>query len=83
MNPASYQDGVLRYQLLSEENLMIREVKTVEPALLIEAFQAVMDDPDKSDHIVTLVMHFGVNRRPIGPPDRHPRGTPSFCVSND
>ena len=38
---------------------MIREVKTVEPALLIEAFQAVMDDPDKSDHIVTLVMHFG------------------------
>jgi L-iditol 2-dehydrogenase len=25
----------------------------------------------------------GVNRRPIGPPDRHPRGTPSFCVSSD
>jgi hypothetical protein len=24
-----------------------------------------------------------VNRRWIGTPDRHPKGTPSFCVSND
>jgi len=24
-----------------------------------------------------------VNRRRIGTPDRHPKGTPSFCVSND
>src|SRR5664280_2841211 len=24
-----------------------------------------------------------VNRRPIGTPDRHPKGTPSFYVSND
>ncbi len=32
-------------------------------------------------HAVEALMH--VNRRPIGPPDRHPRGTPSFCVSND
>ena len=24
-----------------------------------------------------------VNRRWIGTPDRHPKGTPSFCVSSD
>jgi hypothetical protein len=24
-----------------------------------------------------------VNRLPIGPPDRHPKGTPSFCALSD
>ncbi len=36
-----------------------------------------------------VLVYFGyprqmsVNRRWIGTPDRHPKGTPSFCVSND
>ena len=30
-----------------------------------------------------LAAEIGVNRRWIGTPDRHPKGTPSFCVSND
>ena len=48
-------------------------------------------DASMQDHSVTLCTRdvktvkdtLIVNRRPIGPPDRHPRGTPSFCVSND
>ena len=39
--------------------------------------------------ITSIANHYGatfaqlVNRRWIGTPDRHPKGTPSFCVSND
>ena len=30
-----------------------------------------------------VVPCYGVNRRWIGTPDRHPKGTPLFSVSND
>jgi hypothetical protein len=30
-----------------------------------------------------LASMVAVNRRWIGTPDQHPKGTPSFCVSND
>lgn len=32
---------------------------------------------------IPIVFETGVNRRWIGTPDRHPKGTPSFSVSND
>ena len=35
------------------------------------------------DRFVTIQSGLGVNRRWIGTPYRHPKGTPWFCVSSD
>jgi hypothetical protein len=38
---------------------------------------------DRSTKYSDALAASGVNRRPIGTPDRHPKGTPSSYVSND
>jgi hypothetical protein len=40
-------------------------------------------DPSKPIDVAALNAALNVNRRWIGTPDRRPKGTPLFCVSND
>ena len=43
----------------------------------------ISQPPPSEKRTVQRVFVEAVNRRWIGTPDRHPKGTPSFCVSND
>ena len=62
---------------------LLAPVHGVDVALLLYCLVAALAQAFYWTCYHAMFAAIGVNRRRIGTPDRHPKGTPSFCVSND
>jgi hypothetical protein len=72
-DPANFLGGVKLLVLGDSTHASEYAVGTSPDTLTFDTVTQFLDKGEK----------WRVNRRRIGTPYRHPKGTPSFCVSND